>query len=109
MFTLEAIKAAHAKVKSGADFPKYIQDLKSLDVKNYTSYVSDGHIDYESVNGEQIQAPAKYTTLTIAQQTNADQFKLRLNCINRVVPIILPFVIIAPKQVLKNGWLICQP
>ncbi len=78
MFTLEAIKAAHAKVKSGADFPKYIQDLKSLDVKNYTSYVSDGHIDYESVNGEQIQAPAKYPELTIAQQTNAEQFKQRL-------------------------------
>lgn len=27
MFTLDQIKAAHNKVKSGADFPAYIQDL----------------------------------------------------------------------------------
>ncbi len=78
MFILEAIKAAHAKVKSGADFPKYIQELKTLGVKNYTSYVNDGHIDYESVDGEQIHAPAKYPELAIAQQTNAEQFKQRL-------------------------------
>lgn len=78
MFTLEAIKAAHAKVKSGADFPKYIQELKALGVKNYTCYVSDGHVSYESVDSETIQSSAKYSELTIAQQTNADQFIQRL-------------------------------
>jgi hypothetical protein len=30
MFTIEQIDQAHSKVKSGADFPKYIQDLKNL-------------------------------------------------------------------------------
>lgn len=30
MFTVEQIKAAHAKVKSGADFPGYITEIKSL-------------------------------------------------------------------------------
>jgi uncharacterized protein YbcV (DUF1398 family) len=30
MFTLEQIKQAHSKVKSGADFPKYIQEIKIL-------------------------------------------------------------------------------
>lgn len=28
MFTITQIENAHSKVKSGADFPKYIQDLK---------------------------------------------------------------------------------
>ncbi len=28
MFTVEQIKTAHSKVKSGADFPAYIQDIK---------------------------------------------------------------------------------
>jgi hypothetical protein len=28
MFTLQEIKDAHSKVKSGADFPKYVHDLK---------------------------------------------------------------------------------
>ena len=30
MFTVEQIKAAHSKVKSGADFPAYIQEIKAL-------------------------------------------------------------------------------
>jgi uncharacterized protein YbcV (DUF1398 family) len=75
MFTLEAIKAAHAKVKSGADFPKYIQEIKTLGVKNYTSYVNNGHVRYESVDGETIQSPAKYAELTVSQQSNGAQFK----------------------------------
>ncbi|MBO9661220.1 MAG: DUF1398 family protein, partial [Chitinophagaceae bacterium] len=35
MFTLEEITAAHAKVRSGSDFPGYIRDLKKLSVKGY--------------------------------------------------------------------------
>jgi hypothetical protein len=32
MVTIEQIKQAHNKVKSGADFPKYIQEIKKLGV-----------------------------------------------------------------------------
>ena len=32
MFTIEQIKNAHAKVKSGADFPTYVQNLIKLGV-----------------------------------------------------------------------------
>lgn len=35
MFTTEQIHAAHSKVKSGADFPNYIRDLKQLGVVYY--------------------------------------------------------------------------
>ncbi|MEP6749089.1 MAG: hypothetical protein ABJB86_15255 [Bacteroidota bacterium] len=28
MFTFRQVKKAHAQVKSGADFPKYIQDMQ---------------------------------------------------------------------------------
>ncbi|MDR6920062.1 MULTISPECIES: DUF1398 domain-containing protein [Chryseobacterium] len=45
-FTIDDIKAEHQKVKSGADFPKYIQALKELGVSNYTAYVADGNTDY---------------------------------------------------------------
>lgn len=45
-FTIDDIKAEHQKVKSGADFPKYIQALKELGVANYTAYIADGNIDY---------------------------------------------------------------
>lgn len=43
MFTLDQIREAHAKVKSGADFPHYIQDLIVLGVQKYDIFVHDGH------------------------------------------------------------------
>ena len=39
MFTVNQIKEAHSKVKSGADFPAYIQDIKKLGV--YSRYEFD--------------------------------------------------------------------
>ena len=38
MFIVEQIKKAYRKVKSGADFPVYIQDLKKLGVKYYETF-----------------------------------------------------------------------
>ena len=43
MFTAEQIKAAHGKVKSGADFPSYIKEIKGLGVTHYEAYITDGH------------------------------------------------------------------
>ena len=45
MFTIEQIQSAHSKVKSGADFPKYIQEIKALGVTSYETYVEDGRTD----------------------------------------------------------------
>ncbi|MDR2236188.1 MAG: DUF1398 domain-containing protein [Chryseobacterium sp.] len=45
-FTIDDIKAEHAKVKSGADFPQYIRALKELGVSRYITYVSDQNTDY---------------------------------------------------------------
>ena len=78
MFTIAEIKAAHAKVKSGADFPAYIKDLKSLGVTGYTTYVSDGHTVFHGTDETHITSEAKYGTLHINAQTNAEKFKERL-------------------------------
>tara|TARA_Y100000815_G_scaffold95561_1_gene84430 strand:- start:172 stop:561 length:390 start_codon:yes stop_codon:yes gene_type:complete len=75
MFTIEQIKAAHSKVKSGADFPLYIQDLKKLGVMHYESFVSDGHTDYFGKNNYKKSSLAQYDTLAIAETSNVDQFK----------------------------------
>ena len=37
MFTVQQIKEAHSKVKSGADFPKYIQEIKGFGVIGFTT------------------------------------------------------------------------
>lgn len=76
MFTVEQIKTAHSKVKSGADFPAYIQDIKKLGVTFYETFVSDGHTDYFGANDYKTSTTAKYETLAIADISNIEQFKI---------------------------------
>ncbi|MFD2522720.1 DUF1398 domain-containing protein [Emticicia soli] len=78
MFTLSQIKEAHAKVKSGADFPKYVQELSALGILVYTTYVSDGHTEYIGTDSHTLTSEAKYTTLAIASESNAEAFKNHL-------------------------------
>ena len=78
MFTVEQIKAAHSKVKSGADFPAYIQEIKQLAVTFYETFVTDGHTDYYGAKDFKTTSPAKYEALTIAENSNAEQFKVDL-------------------------------
>ena len=75
MFTLDQIKSAHSKVKSGADFPAYIQDIKKLGVTFYETFVADGHTDYYGANEYKITSSAKYESLIIAETVNAEKFK----------------------------------
>ena len=78
MFTVEQIKQAHSKVKSGADFPAYIQDIKKLGVISYETFVTDGHTDYYGVNAYKTSSAGRYGALTIAEMANAEQFKADL-------------------------------
>lgn len=75
MFTIEQLKAAHSKVKSGADFPTYIQEIKLLGVTHYVAYVGDGHIDYHGPNHYAVKVPPKYNPLPIADSPNYESFK----------------------------------
>ena len=75
MFQLEEIKDAHSKVKSGADFPKYIQDLIKLGVTKYDTFVSDGHTLFIGENNYHIQSEPKYSTLEITNVSDAEKFK----------------------------------
>lgn len=74
MFTIEQIKEAHSKVKSGADFPNYIQEIKKLGVAQYDAFVIDGHTDYYGENNYKASSPGKYETLQIAEKSNVEQF-----------------------------------
>ncbi|HSY61460.1 MAG TPA: DUF1398 domain-containing protein [Cytophaga sp.] len=75
MFTLERIKAAHAKVKSGADFPSYIQELIGLGLIQYTQFVSDGHTIYIGKDNYTIQSDAKYPAFTISEKSDNEKLK----------------------------------
>ena len=77
MFTLSDISDAHARVKSGADFPQYARDLIAMWVTAYDTYVSDGHAVYLG-NPDPITSPTKYDTLTVANTMNQEKFIERL-------------------------------
>jgi uncharacterized protein YbcV (DUF1398 family) len=77
-FTIEEIKAEHQKVKSGADFPKYIQAIKNLGVSHYTAYVKDGNTEYFDAENQSAHTGNKYETLSISENLNLDNFKTRL-------------------------------
>lgn len=74
MFTLQHIQDIHAKVKSGADFPHYIADLNNLWVRSYTTFVADGHAEYQGDDDYTITSPAKYPSLEINTTTDKEWF-----------------------------------
>ena len=78
MFTIDQIKAEHQKVKTGADFPKYIQSIKSLGVSHYTCFVSDGNTAYFNKEEQSASTVAKYDILNISDSPDLEKFISRL-------------------------------
>lgn len=74
MFTVEQIKQAHQKVKSGADFSKYIQEIKQMGVTGFETWVKDSHTEYFGANNYQTQSKPQYEELTIAEKSNNQKF-----------------------------------
>ena len=75
MFTIQQINKAHSKVKSGVDFPKYMQDIIELGVTSFETFVYDNHTNYYGKNNFQIASEGFTETLTIADESNIEQFK----------------------------------
>jgi uncharacterized protein YbcV (DUF1398 family) len=74
MFTVDQINAAHAKVKTGADFPAYIQEIIQLGVVSFETFVSDSHTIYFGKDNFQTCSTGMYETMAIADSTNKEQF-----------------------------------
>lgn len=77
-FTIDEIKAEHQKVKSGADFPKYIQEIKNLGVSHYTALVADGNTKYFDAENNFAETGRKYDDLIVSENVNLDQFTAKL-------------------------------
>lgn len=76
---INQIKEAHARVKSGADFPRYVQELKTIGLVAYDHYVSDRHIHYYGANHFQLTSVAKYPPLMVAESGSAEDLRYFLN------------------------------
>lgn len=78
MFTLEQIRSAHSKVKSGADFPAYIAVIKQLGVTFYETFVADGHTGYSGADDYRASSPARYAPLAVAEACDPARFQQAL-------------------------------
>lgn len=107
MFTTEQIKAAHSKVKSGADFPSYIQEIRTMGVTHYEAYVTDGHIDYHGANDYTAKLPSKYDPLAIADTTKAEEFKAELAAHQQGKTDFLTFIKMCAGFGIEK-WAICM-
>ena len=83
MFTVSQIKEAHSKVKSGADFPKYIQEIKDFGVIGFTTWVKDSHTDYLGENNFKTSSERVYEDLVIADILNLEKFTQKLKAHQR--------------------------
>lgn len=106
-FTAEQLKAAHGKVKSGADFPSYIKEIKTFGVTHYETYVSDGHTDYHGANNYTAKVPKKYEPLTIADNANAEKFKAELLAHQQGKTDFLTFIKMCAETGIEK-WEICM-
>lgn len=107
MFTVTQIKAAHSKVKSGADFPAYIRDIKKLGVTYYECFVTDGHTDYYGDKDYKAGSDAKYPALTLAESVNKQQFQADLKAHQQGKTDYLTFC----KDCAASGiekWVVCM-
>lgn len=75
MFTVEQIEFAHNKVKSGADFPKYIREIKELGVMKFETWVIDSHTKYFGKDNFQAVSKSKYEDLSVSDNANKNKFE----------------------------------
>jgi uncharacterized protein YbcV (DUF1398 family) len=74
MFTIEQIESAHGKVKTGADFPNYIKEIKELGVKSFETWVKDSHTEYFGENDFKTTSEPQYKDLAIADHSEREKF-----------------------------------
>lgn len=107
MFTVEQIKLAHSKVKSGADFPAYIKEIKSLGVTHYEAFVTDGHIDYHGSNDYTATVPAKYESIKVADNPKTEKFKTELLAHQQGKTDYLTFIRMCAETGIEK-WEVCM-
>lgn len=73
MFTVEQIENAHDKVKTGTDFPNYIQEIRKMGVKSFETWVKDSHTEYIGENKFKTVSKPQYKDLIIADDSDKEK------------------------------------
>ncbi|RDC57656.1 DUF1398 domain-containing protein [Pedobacter chinensis] len=76
MFTIENIQAAESKIKTGADFPQFIKEIKEMGVIRNDVYVSNGlSIYFDDEDNAQQASPAEYPAVIINEESSSEKLK----------------------------------
>lgn len=75
MFTIEQIHEAFGKVKSGADFPQFVQDLKEIGITHYDNFVSNGRTKYYGKNYFTLNGDSKYPEMLVSENSSSEKLK----------------------------------
>lgn len=105
MFTIQQIKEAHSKVKSGADFLKYMQDIIVLGVTSFETFVNDNHTNYYGKDNFQIASQGFSERLVIADEGNIEQFKFDLKAHQQGKTDYITFLNDCAKSGVEN-WIV---
>ncbi len=105
-FTLEQIREAHASVKTGADFPAYIQEMKKLGVQSYEHFVSDGHIIYLGIEDFILSAPPKWDGIAIASKAQKDKLQQEIKIHQEGLTGLFPRSAGIPAEAGVEKWLV---
>lgn len=73
MFTIEQIHEAFSRVKSGADFPQFVQDLKAVGVSHYDYFVADGNTEYYGADNFMLKVDGKYPQMNVSNESSTDK------------------------------------
>ena len=75
MFTKEQIETAHNKVKSGADFPKYVREIKDMGIKSHEVVLMDGTWIFKGADEQVVQFKRGMENVYVSPQPSPEKFK----------------------------------
>ncbi|MGC3977948.1 MAG: DUF1398 family protein [Paludibacteraceae bacterium] len=78
MFTVKQIEDAHSKVKSGVDFPNYIQEIRQLGVVEFETWVNNSHTVYFGSENFKTSSLPQYEALQISNEVKTNSFIQKL-------------------------------
>jgi uncharacterized protein YbcV (DUF1398 family) len=75
MFSREQIEAATAKVRSGADYPRLVQEFKNLGIRRYEHFVVDSSNVYHGDGGYTVRIAHPQEKISVADESSAEKLK----------------------------------
>jgi uncharacterized protein YbcV (DUF1398 family) len=79
MFTEQDIRAAYAKTRPGADFPRLIQDLKKLGIVSYDHMLESGSNVFHGKDGQSVSLSNMGPSVPVSNQADVELLKKHIS------------------------------